>query len=124
MENDVKFYEGKLSPCPFCGDRARIEIDEKENSDTTHITHIRCADTYGCGASIFGCVSFYAFGEHMQELIDKWNTRGINKKENRRKEIAREFLNKSDIAVYDELVDWVASEGPKIWEAWQEAGAI
>lgn len=122
--NDVKHYESELSPCPFCGGKAKIVIEEKENSDTTHRTYIRCEDTFECGASIFGYVSYYAFDRNMQELVDKWNTRGINKAENKRKAIAREFFAGIGFCATDEIVDCLAAHGRELLEAFRGAGAI
>lgn len=47
-----------------------------------------------------------------------------------RHEITHAFLcesglaENSDWAQNEELVDWIAIQGPKIWKAWQEAGAV
>lgn len=30
----------------------------------------------------------------------------------------------SSLAQNEELVDWIAIQGPKIWKAWQEAGVV
>lgn len=53
---------------------------------------------------------------------------------NLRHEIVHAFLNESGLgpnsngvdcwARNEEMVDWIALQGPKIWEAWQEAGAV
>lgn len=47
-----------------------------------------------------------------------------------RHEIVHAFLCESGLAENspwaqnEELVDWIAIQGPKIWKAWQEAGAV
>ena len=55
-------------------------------------------------------------------------------KKNLRHEIVHAFFEESGLsdnsstiegwARNEELVDWIAIQGPKIWKAWQEAGAI
>lgn len=56
------------------------------------------------------------------------------KRLNLRHEIVHAFLNESGLqdnsngvgcwAKNEEMVDWIAIQGPKIWKAWQEAGAV
>ncbi|MCI8810381.1 MAG: hypothetical protein HFF84_09705 [Oscillibacter sp.] len=51
-----------------------------------------------------------------------------------RHEIVHAFLGESGLSVNsgetdawarnEEMVDWIAIQGPKIWKAWQEAGAV
>lgn len=47
-----------------------------------------------------------------------------------RHEIVHAFLCESGLAENsywaqnEELVDWISIQGPKIWKAWQEAGAV
>ena len=47
-----------------------------------------------------------------------------------RHEIVHAFLCESGLAENsvwaqnEELVDWIAIQGPKLWKAWQEAGAV
>lgn len=58
----------------------------------------------------------------------------ILKKTNLRHEIVHAFLNESGLqsnanevecwAKNEEMVDWFAIQGPKIWKAWQEVGAV
>ena len=54
----------------------------------------------------------------------------IQRKKNVRHEIVHAFLfecglaENSPWAQNEELVDWIAIQGPKIWKAWQEAGAL
>ncbi|NCE63736.1 hypothetical protein D1159_03865 [Pseudoflavonifractor sp. 524-17] len=54
----------------------------------------------------------------------------IQRKKNVRHEIVHAFLfecglaENSPWAQNEELVDWIAIQGPKIWKAWQEAGAV
>ena len=56
-------------------------------------------------------------------------------KETLRHEIVHAFLSESGLAdssnaidcgwaKNEEMVDWIAIQGPKIWKAWQEAGAV
>lgn len=56
-------------------------------------------------------------------------------KETLRHEIVHAFISESGLADsssnYDgawakneEMVDWIAIQGPKIWEAWKDAGAV
>ena len=56
-------------------------------------------------------------------------------KETLRHEIVHAFFNESGLAdssnavdcawaKNEEMVDWIAMQGPKIWKAWQEAGAV
>lgn len=54
----------------------------------------------------------------------------IQRKKNIRHEIVHAFAfecglaENSEWAQNEELVDWIAIQGPKIYKAWQEAGAI
>lgn len=54
----------------------------------------------------------------------------IQRKKLIRHEIVHAFLfecglvENSPWAQNEELVDWIAIQGPKIWKAWQEAGAV
>lgn len=67
--------------------------------------------------------------EHEPDPHDKQNIEAVIKKVTRH-EIVHAFLcesgliENSDWADNEELVDWIAIQGPKIWKAWQEAGAI
>lgn len=56
-------------------------------------------------------------------------------KETLRHEIVHAFFHESGLAdssfavdgawaKNEEMVDWIALQGPKIWKAWQEAGAV
>lgn len=56
-------------------------------------------------------------------------------KETTRHEIVHAFFSESGLedssinldkawAKNEEMVDWIAIQGPKIWQAWQEAGAV
>lgn len=55
-------------------------------------------------------------------------------KETLRHEIVHAFLNESGLSANsnesdawarnEEMVDWFAIQGPKIWKAWQEAGCL
>ena len=56
-------------------------------------------------------------------------------KETLRHEIVHAFFHESGLAdsalnpdigwaKNEEMVDWIAIQGPKIWKAWQEAGAV
>lgn len=62
-------------------------------------------------------------------LLDKDNL-AIEVQRNIRHEIVHAFLLESGLdensewARNEELVDWIAIQGPKIWKAWQEADAI
>lgn len=70
--------------------------------------------------------------------LDKCEDTGAEKDElkrlNLRHEIVHAFLNESGLqsnakavdcwAKNEEMVDWIAIQGPKIWKAWQEAGAV
>lgn len=54
----------------------------------------------------------------------------IQRKKNVRHELVHAFLfecglaENSDWAQNEELVDWIAIQGPKIYKAWQDAGAV
>lgn len=54
----------------------------------------------------------------------------VQRKKNIRHEIVHAFAFESGLAENspwaqnEELVDWIAIQGPKIYKAWQEAGAI
>lgn len=58
----------------------------------------------------------------------------IQEKETLRHEIVHAFFNESGLACSsnstdawarnEEMVDWIAIQGPKIYKAWQEAGAV
>lgn len=63
-----------------------------------------------------------------QEALDAYT------KKNLRHEIVHAFFEESGLsdnsstiegwARNEEMVDWIAIQGPKIWKAWQEAGAV
>lgn len=68
---------------------------------------------------------------------DGYDTEHINQSEKQtlRHEIAHAFLHESGLAesslVYgrgwannEEMVDWIALQGPKLWEAWRATGAL
>lgn len=54
----------------------------------------------------------------------------VQLKKNIRHELVHAFLfecglaENSTWAQNEELVDWIAIQGPKLWKAWEEAGAI
>lgn len=54
----------------------------------------------------------------------------VQTKETLRHEIVHAFLNESGLSVCsywatnEELVDWIALQGLKLYKAWQEAGAV
>lgn len=54
----------------------------------------------------------------------------VQRKKNIRHELVHAFLfecglaENSTWAQNEELVDWIAIQGPKLWKAWEEAGAI
>ena len=54
----------------------------------------------------------------------------IQRKKNVRHELVHAFLfecglaENSNWAQNEELVDWIAIQGPKIYKAWQDAGAV
>lgn len=54
----------------------------------------------------------------------------VQRKKILRHEIAHAFAFESGLAENspwaqnEEMVDWIAIQGPKIWKAWQEAGAV
>lgn len=60
--------------------------------------------------------------------------RDIQEKETLRHEIVHAFFNESGLkcnssqtdawARNEEMIDWIAIQGPKIYKAWQEAGAL
>ena len=62
-------------------------------------------------------------------LLDKDNL-AIEVQQNIRHEIVHAFLLESGLdansgwADNEELVDWIALQGPKIYKVWQEAGAV
>lgn len=74
-------------------------------------------------------VKVIALPVHHAEKDDKADLTAVWKKVVRH-EIVHAFLSESslaensDFAQNEELVDWIAIQGPKIWKAWQEAGAI
>lgn len=63
---------------------------------------------------------------------DPHNKANLNKqiKKNIRHELIHAFLFESGLAesspwaLNEELVDWIAIQGPKLWKAWQEAEAV
>lgn len=54
----------------------------------------------------------------------------LQEQKNRRHEIIHAFLSESGLAENsewaqnEEMVDWIAKQGPKLIKAWQEAGAL
>lgn len=99
------------------------EDESFERSDIggycTHFTH-----------SIVVCdMRTYKGMEHETiEALDAYTKRNL------RHEIVHAFFEESGLsdnsstiegwARNEEMVDWIAIQGPKIWKAWQEAGAI
>lgn len=69
------------------------------------------------------------YGEDPTEPNSKKNL-SVQSKKVVRHEIVHAFLHESGLAENsflaqnEELVDWIAIQGPKIWKAWQEAGAV
>ena len=96
--------------------------------------YFKCANCNGyCSSSMKEIVlcdmSTYPDWEHEpQEVID------IQAKETLRHEIVHAFFNESGLscnsnstdawARNEEMVDWIALQGPKIWKAWQETGCL
>ena len=84
----------------------------------------------GLTKSIVICdMTTYKGLEHeTQEALDAYT------KKNLRHEIVHAFFEESGLsdnsstiegwARNEEMVDWIAIQGPKIWKAWQEAGAV
>lgn len=74
-------------------------------------------------------MSTYPEWEHETQKV-----RDIQSKETLRHEIVHAFFNESGLSVNsnsidawarnEEMVDWIALQGPKIYRAWQEAGAL
>lgn len=73
------------------------------------------------------------FVENYEDFHDdprKKQNLDIQIKKNIRHELVHAFLferglaENSDWAQNEELVDWIAIQGPKIYKAWQEAGAL
>ncbi len=66
---------------------------------------------------------------HQDEPHKKSNL-DVQIKKNIRHELVHAFLFESGLAENspwaqnEELVDWIAIQGPKLWKAWQEAGAV
>lgn len=69
------------------------------------------------------------YGEDPTETNSQKNL-SVQSKKVVRHEIVHAFLHESGLAENsfwaqnEELVDWIAIQGPKIWKAWQEAGAV
>ncbi len=103
------------------------KYDEDEAFDRLHI------DGYCDGSTkkiVVYDMSTYKGWEN--ESVD---TATATTKETIRHEIVHAFLNESGLcssglqyegswARNEEMVDWVALQGPKIYKAWQEAGAL
>lgn len=91
----------------------------------------RCEDTRldGNDAYCDDSVKKIVVAAHEPESSDKQDMGAVLQKI-RRHEIVHAFLCESglacnsDWAENEELVDWIAIQGPKIYKAWQEAGAI
>lgn len=66
---------------------------------------------------------------HQDEPHKKSNL-DVQIKKTIRHELVHAFLFESGLAENspwaqnEELVDWIAIQGPKLWKAWQEAGAV
>lgn len=96
-----------------------------------------CADM-NCG--IGDCGGYCSdFGKgiviaNLNTVTDSEAEKNELKKRNIRHEIVHAFLNESGLcanssetdswAKNEEMVDWIAIQGPKIYKAWQEAGAL
>ena len=96
-----------------------------------------CADT---GAEPGGCGGYCSAASReiviakLDKSIDPESEKAETRKLNLRHEIVHAFLNESGLgynskasdcwAKNEEMVDWIAIQGPKIWKAWQEAGAV
>ena len=71
---------------------------------------------------------------NLDKSIDSETEKAETRKLNLRHEIVHAFLNESGLgynskasdcwAKNEEMVDWMAIQGPKIWKAWQEVGAV
>lgn len=93
-----------------------------------------------CSAYCFDALNLIVIG-----ILDTWDgaqhtdedKRGsvIAEKENLRHEIVHAFFNESGLAwsstnlnkawaKNEEMVDWIARQGTKLYKAWQDAGAI
>ncbi len=63
------------------------------------------------------------------DLLDKEDL-SQERKKTLRHELVHAFLSESgldscsDWAANEEIVDWIALQGPKLYKAWQEAGAV
>lgn len=103
----------------------------KKYSEDTYFEQAKCSGY--CSGSLKEIVlcdmTTYPDWEHeTQKVID------IQEKETLRHEIVHAFLNESGLsssssetdawARNEEMVDWIALQGPKIWKAWQETGAV
>lgn len=96
-------------------------IEERERSKDTRLAE---NDAY-CDDSVKEIV----LAKHEPAPDEKQNMSAVRQKVTRH-EIVHAFLSESgldgssDWAQIEELVDWIAIQGPKIYKAWQEAGAI
>lgn len=71
---------------------------------------------------------------NLNKCADSETEKTETQKTNLRHEIVHAFLNESGLgynsqssncwAKNEEMVDWFAIQGPKIWKAWQEANAV
>lgn len=71
---------------------------------------------------------------NLNTIIDSEAEKDAIKRDNIRHEIVHAFFNESGLsdnsnmvecwAKNEEMVDWIALQGPKIYKAWKEAGAV
>ncbi len=96
-----------------------------------------CADMGICVGECFGYCSSPAKSiviANLDTMIDPEPDKEVQKKVNLRHEIVHAFLDESGLetnanevpcwAQNEEMVDWFAIQGPKIYKAWKEAGAL
>lgn len=68
--------------------------------------------------------------ENHQDDPHRKSDLSVQTKKNIRHELVHAFLSESGLAencpwaLNEEIVDWIAVQGPKLWTAWQEAGAV
>ena len=106
-------------------------ITVKKYAEDEYFKRANC-NGYCSGASkeivLCDMTTYPEWENETQDVLD------IQMKETLRHEIIHAFFNESGLACNsnqidawarnEEMVDWIALQGPKIYKAWQEAGAV
>ena len=110
------------------GAKYQIEFQNDEK-----VCAAMCVEVGECGGYCSHAAKRIVIG-NLDKCDDSEEEKEITRKTNLRHEIVHAFLNESGLcwnskatdcwAKNEEMVDWFALQGPKIYKAWQEAEAL